>query len=44
MAVGRVNEVAALTGSSYEKMYIWSFCRAKYTGRNNEATVLTRWL
>ena len=30
MAVGRVNEVAALTGSSYEKMYMVILPGKKY--------------
>ena len=36
MAVGRINEVAALTGFSYEKMY------GRFAGEKIWA-VLTRW-
>ena len=42
MAVGRINEVAALTGFSYEKMY-GRFAGQKNTGRNNKVALLTRW-
>ena len=38
MTVGRINEVAALTGFSYEKMY-GRFAEQKITGRNNEVVV-----
>ena len=40
MAVGRINEVAALTGFSYEKMY-GRFVGTKNIGRSNELAV--RW-
>ena len=42
MAVGRINEVAALTKFSYEKMY-GRFAGVKNSGRNNEVAILTRW-
>ena len=42
MAVGRINEVAALTEFSYKKMY-GRFVGNKNIGRNNEVAVLTRW-
>ena len=38
MAVGCINEVAALTGFSYEKIN-GRFAGQKNTGRNNEAAV-----
>ena len=41
MTVGHINEVAALMGFPYEKMY-GHFARQKNTGCNNEVTVLTR--
>ena len=46
MAVGRINEVAALTGFSYEKIYgrfagkkISAVIKSRIAGRNNEVTV-----
>ena len=42
VAVGRINEVAILTGFPYEEMY-GRFAGQKYTGRSNEVAVLTRW-
>ena len=38
MAIGRINEVAALTGFSYEKMY-GRFAGQKNIGRNNEVAI-----
>ena len=38
----RINEMAALTGFSYEKIY-GCFPGQKTIGRNNEVGVLTRW-
>ena len=40
MAVGRINEVTALTGFSYEKPY-GRFFREKYISRNTVVAVLT---
>jgi len=40
VAVGRVNGVAGLTGSSYDKMY-GQFAGTQKIRRNNEVTVLT---
>ena len=40
MAIGHINEVAALTEFSYDKTYMYG-CSAgqKNTGRNNEVTI-----
>ena len=43
MAIGRIDEVAALTGFSYEEMY-GRFAGQKHIGRNiNKVAVLARW-
>ena len=37
MAVGRINEMARLTGFSHKKTF-WVFCRNKKSGHNKEVT------